>query len=124
MRLRRDLKEYRQIIAALQLRVQAVGAFHNIQPGDLAVLGRCQRHGAAVKGAVFRVFTAAEGNQNLSFQPLPVQIAAGLGVARGGPLLRTKEEIVSVEQHRIGINRCQQICQSAFAAGGAALNGQ
>ena len=104
--------------------MQAVGAFHNIQPGDLAVLGRCQRHGAAVKGAVFRVFTAAEGNQNLSFQPLPVQIAAGLGVARLRPLLRPEKEIIGVEYRTVRVKPGQQVCQRAFTAGGAALNSQ
>ena len=78
----------------------------------------------AVERTVNGNFVSTDRSQDLRFQPLPVQIAAGLGVARGGPLLRTKEEIVGMEQRRIGINRRQQLCQGAFAAGGAALNGQ
>ena len=104
--------------------MKAVAAFHDIQPPRQDGHRLPEGQGAAVEGTVNGGFVPTDRNQNLRFQPLPVQIAAGLGVARGGPLLRTEEEIVGMEQRRIGINRRQQICQSAFAAGGAALNGQ
>ena len=113
-----------QIVITGQFRVKAVAAFHDIQPPRQDGHRLPEGQGAAVEGTVNGGFVPTDRNQNLRFQPLPVQIAAGLGVARGGPLLRTEEEIVGMEQRRIGINRRQQICQSAFAAGGAALNGQ
>ena len=104
--------------------MKAVAAFHDIQPPRQDGHRLPEGQGAAVERTVNGGFVPTDRNQDLRFQPLAVQIAAGLGVARGGPLLRTKEEVVSVEQRRIRINRCQQIRQSAFAAGGAAFNGQ
>ena len=93
-------KQHAQVIIRRERRVQAVAALYDSQPAGNDRHAVKERHAAAVKAAAYIRLPARERQERFFKKPLPVHIAARLGVAIRGALMRLQKIVVHMQHIR------------------------